>query len=87
MSIKNIFPPLPSEYREQNEGKKSNIDIIKREFKKIKKVLPSIEKLAKQYSYLDDYKILVISNSTEPIIIMNEEEFKKLEERVIGEKE
>jgi len=44
-----------------------------------------LESQAKHLPYLDDYPILVVDESTKPFIIMNIEEFKKLQRKVLGD--
>ena len=46
----------------------------------------AMEHEAKLYPYIDDYKILVIPESSEPMIVVNESEFEKLQEKAIGQR-
>ena len=39
--------------------------------------------MAESYQYLDEYKILIVENCNEPFIVMNMEQFKELEKKVI----
>jgi len=43
-----------------------------------------LEQMAEFFPHIDDYKILVTAHSMEPIIIMNIEEFNKLEKEALG---
>lgn len=51
---------------------------------KINEIIQYLESSARLYPYIDDWKILVLEESTEPIIIMNQIEFDKLEEKIVG---
>ena len=53
-------------------------------FGDIVKLIHYLEETAEHYNYIDDYKILVIDGSREPIIIMSPEEFLKVERRTLG---
>lgn len=43
-----------------------------------------LEGMAEPYPYLSDFDILVIEESSKPILIMNLEEFRRFEDSVIG---
>jgi hypothetical protein len=47
-------------------------------------VIKFLESQAMQYAYLDNYDILVLPESSKPIIIMNQREFDALHEKVCG---
>lgn len=51
----------------------------------VAELIQFLEELAEEYPYLDEYKILIVEESTEPIIVMNPAEFLKLQKRVLGE--
>lgn len=53
--------------------------------KEFKDLIEFLESEAKSYPYLDEYKILVLEDSSTPIIIMNLVEFKRLEQKIVGE--
>jgi len=43
-----------------------------------------LEECAEFFCYLDDYKILVVDGSREPIIIMSPEKFMEIEKKTLG---
>ena len=43
-----------------------------------------LEEIAESFVYIDEYKILVIDGSREPIIIMSPDEFMKAQRKALG---
>ena len=50
----------------------------------MKELITLLESLAESFPYLDDYDILVVEESQKPIIIMNPDEFLKVQRKIIG---
>lgn len=85
-----------SEYREEEtetistafpniEGNPNVVD-VEDEDEVMEELLRILENKARLYPYIDEYKIVVIPESNEPMIIVNEAEFEKLQEKVLGQR-
>jgi len=55
------------------------------EINEVTELISYFEDLAESYPYLMDYDILIIDESTRPIVIMSPEEFNKLKRSIVGE--
>ena len=61
------------------------MNIMSKRIKDIEEVIKTLESAAKPYPFLDpEYDILIIEESEKPIIIMNEKEYNKLWDKIIG---
>jgi len=79
IDIDNIYTPFPV-----TDDNPYVVDISEEPLETFEDIVKFLERRAIPYPYLDDFDILVIPESTKPIIVMNKFEFKKLEEKVCG---
>lgn len=77
-SLSNTFPNI--------EDNPNVVDVEDEEKEALEELVRILEDKARLYPYIDEYKIVVIPESQEPMIVINEAEFEKLQEKVLGQR-